>query len=208
MGNVRFGFEDCARIQAHIRRQYDSEGPTVMAAYLAAERQLEAERVAAQPDSIVGISGTYVNCNNELKHIKHSTPQEHSGKLPVFITDALPGLGGRDVVEHREKRHVFADGTEWRCCAATLCMWGRPVGNKLRKKHNDGTVGGTIYSADVVDAEPDEQDVVEELAVPTFGRDTGECEDEVDERTDEEVEEDEGEDEDEDSNLVGRSSAA
>jgi hypothetical protein len=124
----------------------------------------------------------------------------------VFVTDALPGLGGKSVTEHREKRHVFADGTEWRACSATLCQWGRPTSGGFRKRHNDGTVGGTIYSADVLDAEPDEQDAVDELAVPTFGHDTGECEEEVDERTDEEREEDEGEDED--SNLDGRSSAA
>jgi hypothetical protein len=178
-----------------------------MEAFVLAEHQLQAEQI--QPDSNVSQSAYFVNGNNELKRIKHSIPLEHSGKSksqqPV---DAVPGLGGQPVTAHREKAHTFADGTEWRCCSATGREWGRPISGKFRVKHNNGVLGGTLYSPDVLDAESDNQspDDAREIEVPTFGHDTGECEEEaeeVDERTAAEREEDEGyDDEDEELNST------
>jgi hypothetical protein len=62
--------------------------------------------------------------------------------------------------QHREKVHIFSDGTVWKCCAHDECGWGR-----TRKSHTDGMEGGTLYAIDLpptvevedeVDVSPDD----------------------------------------------------
>lgn len=134
--------------------------------------------------------------------------QQQPGK-PAFKqsaeprVDALPGLGGKPVVEHRELFHEFADGTVWRRCPASECSWGRVTAKGYIKTHSDKTRGGTLYSAEVLDhvdepeAESSEDDPCE-LTVPTFASRDDEPSEEnlaIENAVDEATEDEEGEDE-------------
>jgi hypothetical protein len=152
---------------------------TLMEAYEAALRIFEQQATSPQT------AGTFVY-RNQMRRVDDK---------PVRVAK---------VTKHREKRHVFKDGTVWVACAATECYAGKinPETGAVRKKHSDGSPLGAYPS--LSHAEPEIEvsapDETQELEVPTFGHDTGECDDvdEVDERTVVEREEDEGIDEDDD----------
>jgi hypothetical protein len=172
---------------------------TVMEAYEVACREVDAQGARSQ-----ATAGTFVDDRNQVRQIPHSVPFEHmphDQRPAVEPVNTMPGLGGRPCLEHREKVHVFADGTEMKCCTHTFCGWGRST-----KKHSDGTVSGT-YSPDTLDTEEPEIEVTEddpvELSPPTLtalvGEDIAEpdCEDIAVEQAGDEAAEDEEEWDDE-----------
>ena len=138
MSNPRFSLNDCSVIQQQVRVAADvQDGLTVMQAYEIAEQVVgklfrEAHPSPAPAPSKPKIPARCSRCNIPIVEAK-VTPS--------------PGLGGPDVMTHKEKTHTFFDGTVMQCCSATGCGWGRTT-----KNHSDGMEGGTLYAFAIPDA--------------------------------------------------------
>ena len=124
MSNPRFSLNDCSAIQRQVRVTADAiSGISPDRAYDIANRALE-----------------------KLFQERHPSPVPPRPKAEK-VTPRVPCL------VHREKVHIFSDGTVWKCCTHDECGWAR-----TRKTHTDGVASGTLHAIELSDAvEVDEE---------------------------------------------------
>jgi hypothetical protein len=176
--NPAFSTEQCAAAQ-HQRSIAASleNGMTVTTAFHIAECIVDKKYPCLIP------AGSFVDDLNMVRPIRNRPERPASGP-------ALATLGGMEngCLIHKEKRHVFQDGSVWVACSHSFCGFG-----KTHKRHSDGNV-----EPDEPEVEEPSEDTPQELSVPTFAKGSDEsCEEDVQFEAAVEEAATEGEDEDE-----------